>query len=142
MNEQCGTHYEVGGVLGKLAGRITSLDALAAIFLGPSALLRKNLFEQATKIVTSLTGKEPLAAYYTKIMAKFVDSVEGAKEWIDKESTRLGKIAGKKGAVAGKQLDEIKMKKNILSAFSFAKDKADEAEKALEKVAGAIKDEL
>lgn len=142
MNEHCGTHYESGGVLGKMAGRITSLDALAAIFLGPSALLRKDLFEKATKIVTSLAGKEPMAAYYQKVMGKFVDSVEGAKEWIEKEKVRLGKIAGKKGAVAGKQLDEIKMKKNVLGAFEYVKEKADAAEKALGSVVDAVKDEL
>lgn len=46
-------------------------------------------------------------------MSKFVENAEGAKEWIEKEIVRLGKLASKKGAVAGKKLDELTMKKNV-----------------------------
>lgn len=48
-------------------------------------------------------------------MTKFSESAEGANEWIEKESARLGRIAGGKGKVGGKKLDELRMKQNVSS---------------------------
>lgn len=42
--------------------------------------------------------------------AKEVQEVEA---WIEKERVRLGKLASRKGAIAGKKLDELKMKQNV-----------------------------
>jgi len=147
LNEECGTDYQAGGGIGSLAGRIVSqdvtlsvlplsepcpdpqpllpqpkLDALAAVFLGPSALLRKSLYDQAKplvkELITSGSPKDTLAAYYEKIFDKYADSTEGAVEWITKEKKRLSGMAAKKGSLAGKQLKEIQQKKNVSRLLS------------------------
>jgi protein disulfide-isomerase A6 len=98
------------------AGRIPSLDALASTFLGPTSS-RSSILAQAAETVSTLAGdsSSALASYYVKIMTKFSESAEGANEWIEKESARLGRIAGGKGKVGGKKLDELRMKQNVSS---------------------------
>jgi protein disulfide-isomerase A6 len=50
-------------------------------------------------------------------MSKWVgESAEDAEEWITKEKARLGKLASRKGTIAGKKLDELKMKQNVSNA--------------------------
>ena len=87
------------------------------MFLGPSAVLRKALYEQAKPVVQQLVAagspKDALAAYYGKVFDKYAESAEGALEWLAKEKTRLGAMAAKKGSLAGKQLKEIQQKKNV-----------------------------
>ncbi|KAI5479858.1 protein disulfide-isomerase A6 [Pseudohyphozyma bogoriensis] len=126
LNENCGTAKLPGGRLSDLAGRIPSLDKLASSFFGPAAS-RKALYEKAVELTEHLKSEsEALASYYVKIMAKYVESAEGAQEWIKKETERLGKLGARKGAVAGKKLDELKMKQNILAAFTYVKEAAED----------------
>lgn len=40
-------------------------------------------------------------------------SLADAQAWIHKETERLGKLASRKGTIAGKRLDELKMKQNV-----------------------------
>lgn len=53
-------------------------------------------------------------------MTKFVENAEDAQAWFVKEGDRLGKLAGAKGAVAGKKLDEFKMKQNVGRRLLFS----------------------
>lgn len=46
-------------------------------------------------------------------MSKFLTSAEGAEAWVKKEGERLGKMASRKGAIAGKKLEELRMKQNV-----------------------------
>ncbi|BGP20704.1 hypothetical protein JCM10213v2_008867 [Rhodosporidiobolus nylandii] len=124
LNEKCGTHKLPGGLLGDLAGRIPSLDTLASLYLAPTAT-RPALLSSASALASSLgDSSSSLASYYLKLFTKWsdlsADSVEDAKAWIEKERTRLGKIASKKGSVAVKKIEEARMKQNILAAFAEA----------------------
>ncbi|KAM0754175.1 thioredoxin-domain-containing protein [Meredithblackwellia eburnea MCA 4105] len=136
LNEKCGTSKLPGGRLSAMAGRIPSLDDLASKFLSPLLSVRQELLATATSLAQTLSEEtEGMSEYYVKVMKKWVEDVEGAKEWIAKEGERLTKLASKKGAVAGKKLDELTMKKNILAAFKYVEDKA-------EQVVDRIKEEL
>ncbi|GAA5837761.1 hypothetical protein JCM11251_002316 [Rhodosporidiobolus azoricus] len=122
LNEKCGTHKLPGGLLGDLAGRIPSLDSLASLYLHPTAT-RPDLLASASSIASSLTdSSSSLVSYYLKVFNKFADAsgeqLEEAKQWVEKERARLGKLAGKKGQVAVKKLEEARMKQNILAAFT------------------------
>ncbi|BGO96092.1 hypothetical protein NBRC10512_007202 [Rhodotorula toruloides] len=127
LNEHCGTHKLPGGLLSDLAGRIPSLDSLAASYLVPTAT-RPSILESAFAIVSSLTSassSDQLANYYVKVMNRFKDvadasGVDEARAWVEKERIRLGKIASKRGQVAAKKLEEARMKQNILAAFASA----------------------
>ena len=99
------------------AGRIPAIDLIAAQFFGPTAT-RTNLLASASAIAKTLTdGSAGLADYYLKVMAKYVDSAEGVQTWLVSESERLGKLASKKGSVAAKKLDELRMKQNVSLSF-------------------------
>lgn len=99
------------------AGRIPAIDALAAQFFGPTAT-RSNLLASASAIAKSLTDQSAgLADYYLKVMAKYVDSAEGVQSWLVSESDRLGKLASKKGSVAAKKLEELRMKQNVRLSY-------------------------
>lgn len=100
-----------------MAGRIPSLDALASQFLGPAAS-RPDLLATASALAETLKDDTTaLAAYYVRVMGKFAENAEDAQSWIAKEVERLGKLASKKGAVAGKKLDELTMKRNVSCFF-------------------------
>lgn len=96
------------------AGRIPSLDTLASLYLSPTAT-RPDLLASASALAASITGPtSELAAYYIKVMSKWVgETAPEAEAWIEKEKVRLGKLASRKGAIAGKKLDELKMKQNV-----------------------------
>ncbi|KAK4703442.1 hypothetical protein P7C70_g2777, partial [Phenoliferia sp. Uapishka_3] len=143
LNKHCGTSKLPGGRLSAMAGRIPSLDSLASQFLGPAAE-RSTILASASELASTLKeDTTALAEYYVKVMTKWVENAEGAKEWIAKETERLGKLASKKGAVAGKKLDELEMKRNltrlpltqILAAFKYV-------EASAESVVDRIKEEL
>ncbi|GAA5931109.1 hypothetical protein JCM1841_000014 [Sporobolomyces salmonicolor] len=134
LNKQCGTNKGPGGVLSDLAGRIPSLDTLASVYLTPSAT-RPALLSSASALASSLTdSSSSLATYYLKLMTKWAGAsgaqLEDARAWIAKESERLGKLAGRKGKVAVKQLEEARMKQNVLAAFASAASAASSASTA------------
>ncbi|GAA6033527.1 hypothetical protein JCM8097_001438 [Rhodosporidiobolus ruineniae] len=125
LNEHCGTHKLPGGLLSDLAGRIPSLDNLASTYLHPTAT-RPALLSSASALASSLTdSSSALASYYLKLFTKFSSLAPSeALDWIEKERTRLGKLASKKGQVAAKKIEEARMKQNILAAFAEAKASA------------------
>jgi protein disulfide-isomerase A6 len=47
LNKQCGTHRAVGGGLNELAGRVPSLDSLAARFASAAADARSAVYDEA-----------------------------------------------------------------------------------------------
>lgn len=141
LNGKCGTQRVVGGALSELAGRIPSLDSLASSFFSPSSSgqsTRQSILESAITLAENLaTDSTALASYYIKIMTKYTGSIDGAQEWVKKEGERLGKMAGKKGAIAGKKLDELRMKQNILKAFTYV---GESAESVVEAAKSAVED--
>ena len=147
LNDNCGTNRVPGGGLNEFvsqgaipqtgllltrslplfqAGRIPSIDSLASHFMSPTAT-RPNVLESASAVASSLTDKSSaLASYYVKVMSKFAStSLEEAREWIDKESTRLGKMLSNKGSITGQKRDELTMKQNVsnVSTFTCLRDK-------------------
>lgn len=137
LNKQCGTHRLPGGLLSDLvrspllpfhspanpdptqAGRIPSLDALALTYFSPTAV-RSAILASASEVASQITDSSAaLSAYYLKVMAKFVEDAEGAEAWVKKEGERLGKMASKRGKIAGAKLDELKMRQNVRRLLPF-----------------------
>lgn len=46
-------------------------------------------------------------------MGKFLDNAEAGQAWVKKEGERLGKMASRKGTIAAKKLEEMRMKQNV-----------------------------
>ncbi|GLB40425.1 putative protein disulfide isomerase [Lyophyllum shimeji] len=124
LNENCGTQRAVGGGLNDQAGRLSEFDALASKFFAAGAEARDTIFKQASALTASAGAT---SKHYLRVMEKVVN---GSEEYVQKEATRLAKILEKRNLAPAK-LDEIKIKANILSAFT---EKAGEVK---EKVARA-----
>lgn len=126
LNEKCGTHRAVGGGLNDLAGRVPSLDELAQKFIDATSDARATIIGKAANF-----GKD--SKQYIRVMEKVV---EKSNDYITKElkryalhsklssqssltlfCNRLGSIL-EKGTLGSQKLDEIKIKLNILSAFT------------------------
>ena len=82
LNEKCGTQRAVGGGLTDLAGRLPSLDALAAKFLASAADLRSSVYDEAKALAETLGAA---AKPYLKVMEKVANSSE---EYLAKERKR------------------------------------------------------
>ncbi|KAI0765904.1 protein disulfide isomerase [Trametes elegans] len=119
LNEKCGTHRTVGGLLDDKAGRLEKLDELAAKFYEQSAATRQELLKEATALASDLGAT---AKQYLRVMEKVVN---GSEEYLEKETKRLASILQKRTLSPGK-LDEIKIKANILGAFRPIVEKAEE----------------
>merc|ERR1712093_761381 len=122
INLHAGTHRTAGGLLNTLAGRVPSFDEFVSKYLGASADSRATVVAQAKEAAAQLTGdaNATAAAYYIKVM----DKLSSSSDWVQTELARLQKMASKRGAMAGKQLDDLQMRQNILSAFATAKASA------------------
>ncbi|KAL1683229.1 thioredoxin-like protein [Schizophyllum commune] len=123
LNEKCGTQRAVGGGLTDLAGRLPSLDALAAKFLSSAADLRSSVYDEAKALAETLGAA---AKPYLKVMEKVANSSE---EYLAKERKRLESIISKRNIDSSK-LDEMKIKINVLKAF--VEQKAEEGKEAAE----------
>ncbi|TFK85989.1 protein disulfide isomerase [Polyporus arcularius HHB13444] len=119
LNEKCGTHRTVGGLLNDQAGRLEQLDALAAKFFEETAAVRQELLKEATSLASTLGAG---AKHYIRVMEKVVN---GSEDYLEKESARLASILSKR-TLAPAKIDEIKIKANILGAFKPVVEKADE----------------
>jgi len=116
LNEKCGTHRAVGGGLTDEAGRIAEFDALASKFFVAAGDARDSIYKEAS----SLAASAGLASkHYIRVMEKLVNGTEG---YIEKEAKRLESILQKKSLTPAK-LDEIKIKSNILRAFTASEAK-------------------
>ena len=82
LNEKCGTHRTVGGLLDDKAGRLEQLDALAAKFFEETAAARQTLLKEASDLASALGAG---AKHYLRVMEKVVN---GSEEYLQKESTR------------------------------------------------------
>ena len=115
------------------AGRIPEFDALAAKFFAATSNIRSSLLDEATLLAKSV-GET--SQQYLKVMSKVVN---GSEDYLHKESTRLASIL-KKRTLSDKKLDEIKVKANILAAFSEQKPEVadEEADSTAKKASGEL----
>ncbi|KAF9468074.1 protein disulfide isomerase [Collybia nuda] len=124
LNEKCGTHRAVGGGLTDQAGRVSELDVLANKFFTAGADVRTSLYKEARGLATSAGGA---SKHYLRVMEKLTNGTEG---YIEKEAKRLAAIL-KKRSLSPTKMDEIKIKYNVLRAFT------EKSEESKEKVARA-----
>ncbi|KAK2460343.1 hypothetical protein APHAL10511_007732 [Amanita phalloides] len=114
LNEKCGTKRAVEGGLNDEAGRLPEFDALAQRFFGAAADAKNNIYQEALKLAKNADVD---SKHYLKAMEKIVG---GTAEYIEKESKRLESI-WKKRTLSDAKLDEIKIKLNVLRAFTLQK---------------------
>lgn len=90
LNEKCGTHRTAGGALSDLAGKLSSLDAVAASFFTQSTSTAAELLAQAEKAAAELgaDAKDTSVKYYLKVMSKIHEKGTGAEAWLTKEQAR------------------------------------------------------
>ncbi|TFY67764.1 hypothetical protein EVG20_g3826 [Dentipellis fragilis] len=124
LNDRCGTQRAVGGGLNDKAGRTEELDDLANRFFVSSGAARDAVFAEAKELAVSVG---PLAKHYVRVMEKVVN---GTEDYVEKESKRLASII-KKRTLSPAKLDEIKVKANVLAAFTA--EKVEEAAEAFER---------
>ncbi|GAA99389.1 uncharacterized protein L969DRAFT_73327 [Mixia osmundae IAM 14324] len=136
LNKKCGTSRMPGGALSDSAGRIPTLDTLAGKFLGSTNAARIELVNEAKTFAESLTNSS--ASYYVKVMNKLAVS----SDYLETESKRLSKLAEKKGQLAGRKLDELQIRQNILKAFKAVQDAVDEGTDAAKQKADDLLQKL
>lgn len=124
LNEKCQTWRTPGGVLSDLAGRMPTLDGFAARWYTSPADQRSSIYNDFVEYVTTMKAspksdkkKNEVADIYMRILNKATDSAE----YIEKETKRLTSILKKHAEgtsqLAGKKVDELTKKKNVLLAF-------------------------
>lgn len=107
LNQKAGAHRSADGSLNDEAGKISSLDAIAAKFVKEtSADSRSSLLKDAEK-VTGTTSD-----IYVRTMKKILEQ----EDYATKESARLQKVMNS-GNVADDRLDNFKTRLNILASF-------------------------
>lgn len=90
------------------AGRLPSLDQIVSTYLTTTTGARDAIVAQAKALAAEVQGgklDKTAASYYVKVIEK----LEGSSDWAVKELARLQKMASKKGALAGKQLEELQV---------------------------------
>lgn len=135
LNEHCGTQRSATGLLNDVAGTVAELNDLAAEYIA-SIPGRDEVYGKAKAYVASLASAATDAAgdaagaagavsdeasrkarvaaeYYVRAMERIKAKGE---EWLDKERNRLSGLLSSQ-SMAGKKLDELKVKINILNAF-------------------------
>lgn len=108
INEKCGVARVAGGGLSDAAGRVESLDALAAKFMASedqSAVLEET--------VAACEGLPEDASYYYKVMKKVL---KVGADFVQTETERLGRMLG--GSMSAEKRDMFSKRKNVLGAFS------------------------
>lgn len=167
LNTNCGLHRLPTGALNDLAGRLPSLDAFASKFYaaeneaGKMDLVgeAKAWLAQVKSTGNATLEKNQAADYYLKVMTKTLTD----PEYVVRESARLKKIMDKhvSGAsqLAGRKVDDLKRRMNVLGAFTnrkladrvsekakkaFAdsKNAANQAKDQAQQVVDKVKDEL
>ncbi|KAF9003951.1 protein disulfide isomerase [Cyathus striatus] len=125
LNEKCGTQRAVGGGLSDEAGRLVDFDALANKFFTSAAGVRDSMYQEA---LTLAAAAGPASKHYIRVMEKVIN---GTEEYIQKEAKRLTTILEKRN-LSPQKLDEIKIKANVLRAFTEKpKEKASREESEL-----------
>ncbi|KZT20154.1 protein disulfide isomerase [Neolentinus lepideus HHB14362 ss-1] len=128
LNGKCGTHRTPGGLLNDLAGRLPELDTLASKFFVATGEVRDVVYKEALSLAAKAgaSGK-----HYLRVMEKVVN---GTEDYVERESQRLASIL-KKRTLSPKKLDEIKIKANVLAAFT--KEKVEEVVEKVDQVVHA-----
>jgi len=89
LNKHCGTHRSAGGLLTDTAGKVLSLDTLAANFFTADLPSRAQVIEQAKEYVASIGNADKKvnasATYYLKAMERVMEKGEA---WVTKEQAR------------------------------------------------------
>jgi protein disulfide-isomerase A6 len=109
LNMRTGTHRAVGGGLDATGGTSELMDAIVDKIIAGTETLESG-YEEAKKLATELT--DSYADYYVKVLSK----AKVNKDYVDMESTRLGKLLGKGGLAQEKQ-DDLVSRSNILRKF-------------------------
>jgi len=112
LNNKAGTHRSADGKLNSEAGRIESLDTIAAQFVASKD--KASLIKEAKSIVAGLSDS---VKEHAKYYLKFFDLVSSkGKEFLETEVARLDRML--EGSVTPAKMDEFSIRKNILGAFS------------------------
>lgn len=82
LNEHCGTHRSVGGVLNELAWRLPDFDEIASKFYGAEESTRQTILAEAAALADTVG---PAAKQYLRVMEKVVN---GTGDYLEKESKR------------------------------------------------------
>ncbi|WWC61684.1 protein disulfide-isomerase domain [Kwoniella dejecticola CBS 10117] len=141
LNEHCGTHRSITGLLSETAGKVITLDTLASNFFTASLPERPDVLGKAREYLATLTGSDAKtntsAQYYVKAMERVIEKGEG---WLTKEQARIAGLLASP-SLAPTKLDELKIKANILSSFAEQKvaEAADAAGDLYEQVIDAAK---
>ncbi|KAK9893744.1 thioredoxin-domain-containing protein [Cystobasidium minutum MCA 4210] len=123
INKAAGTNRLPGGLLNSMAGRLPTLDQIVSSYLTTTTGARDAIVAQAKALAAEVQGgklDKTAASYYVKVMEK----LENSSDWAVKELARLQKMTSKKGSMAGKQLEDLQIRQNILQAFTAAKGAA------------------
>jgi len=110
LNQQAGTHRKAGGGLSEQAGKIQSLDDLAAVFVN-NVGNRPKILESAKGIAAA--SSEKWAGFYVKVMEK-INAV--GNTYVEEEIKRLERISSSANTTPEK-LDDFAVRLNILRSF-------------------------
>jgi len=108
LNEKCNLNRVAGGGLTESAGRVPSLDALAAKFMGSD-----DKAAVAEETNTATKDMDKMAQYYYKVMKK---CIEKGTDFIATEIDRLSRML--EGNITDEKRDQFTIRKNILGSFS------------------------
>ncbi|KAL2623345.1 hypothetical protein R1flu_003550 [Riccia fluitans] len=113
LNKEAGTHRTPSGGLTENAGRIEQLDEVAKELISAPAEERHSILKKAEEAASELEGA---AASHAKTYLKFFKSIiDKGDAYAKKEVERLERILS--GAVNPNKVDEIIIKRNILTSF-------------------------
>jgi len=113
LNGKAGTKRLANGRLDDTAGRVSSLDLLAAKFVADDAN-REALLKEAEGVAKTLEeSQQKSAKIYLKAMSSIMTS---GKDYVTAESSRLDRMMD--GSVSPKKMDEFTVRKNILASFA------------------------
>jgi len=112
INNKAGTQRRPDGKLSDMAGRVASLDDIAARFIEAGADVAA-LLKQAQTVVAGLKteAEQRSGKFYVKAM----EALQKDKNFVATEIARLDRMLT--GAVAAAKADEFSVRKNVLAAF-------------------------
>ncbi|GAC76767.1 thioredoxin/protein disulfide isomerase [Moesziomyces antarcticus T-34] len=124
LNEKCQTWRTKGGLLSELAGRMPTLDGFAARWYTSPADKKSTIYSEFIDYVNTMKAsskvdkkKSEAADYYLRVL----DKANQSAGYIEKETKRLSSILKKHAEgtsqLAGRKVDELTKKKNVLLAF-------------------------
>jgi len=113
IREKTGSLRTASGKLDSSAGRVASLDSIAAGFIQSSD--KSSLIKQAEDAASKLTGKEQgYGNIYVKLMQTIVSR---GNDFVQSEILRVDRLLEGSGVNPSKA-DELTIRKNILKTFT------------------------